>query len=215
MSLAEISQKLARIDGRRDSLIDLRTRTELKLAHLSTTADDLDRILAVLRGLEVDYRERLQKRLSAVVSQAVSAVFDEDIKVLIENATFRGVTSMAIMIEQDGLKTDIFSAKGGTLVDIVAFALRVLMVIWSGLQRVVVLDEPFAHVNGEGYRLRAADLLQEFHRQLGVQFLIVPSELEAETLIPVADVVYEITKAPEKPSVATCIKSQDDQHEAL
>jgi DNA repair exonuclease SbcCD ATPase subunit len=212
MSLQEIRQRLAYIDGRRDSLIDLCTRTELKLEHLSGAADDLDRILAVLRGLEVDYRERLQRRLSKVVSQAVSAVFDEDIKVLIENNTFRGVTSMAIMIEQDGLKTDIFSAKGGTLVDIVAFALRVLMVIWSGLHRVVVLDEPFAHVNGEEYRLRAADLLRELHRQLGVQFIVVAHELE---MIDVADVAYEITKAPGLPSKATLIKAQDDQHEAL
>jgi DNA repair exonuclease SbcCD ATPase subunit len=204
MSLQEISQRLSYIDGRRDSLTDLCTRTELKLDHFTVLADDLDRILAVLRGLEVDYRERLQKRLSAVVSQAVSAVFDEDIKVLIENATFRGVTSMAIMIEQDGLKTDIFSAKGGTLVDIVAFALRVLMVIWSGLQRVVVLDEPFAHVNGEEYRLRAADLLRELHRQLDVQFIVVAHELE---MIDVADVAYEITKVPGFASVATPIKT--------
>ncbi len=204
MSLQEISQRLSYIDGRRDSLTDLCTRTELKLDHFTVLADDLDRILAILRGLEVDYRGRLQKRLSAVVSQAVSAVFDEDIKVLIENATFRGVTSMAIMIEQDGLKTDIFSAKGGTLVDIVAFALRVLMVVWSGLQRVVVLDEPFAHVNGEEYRLRAADLLRELHRQLGVQFIVVAHELE---MIDVADIAYEITKAPGLPSKATCIKT--------
>lgn len=213
MSLAEISQRLARLEGQRDVLIDLRTRSEEGMRMLTEGADSLDRILAVLRGLEVNYRGRLQKRLSAVVSQAVSAVFDEDIKVLIEDATFRGVTSMAIMIEQDGLKTDIFSAKGGTLVDIVAFALRVLMVIWSGLQRVVVLDEPFAHVNGEEYRLRAADLLRELHRQLGVQFIVVAHETE---MVDVADVAYEITKETGKPSNAQLIQTQEmNTHEAL
>lgn len=213
MPLAEISQRLARLEGQRDVLIDLRTRSEEGMRMLTEGADSLDRILAVLRGLEVNYRGRLQKRLSAVVSQAVSAVFDEDIKVLIEDATFRGVTSMAIMIEQDGLKTDIFSAKGGTLVDIVAFALRVLMVIWSGLQRVVVLDEPFAHVNGEEYRLRAADLLRELHRQLGVQFIVVAHETE---MVDVADVAYEITKETGKPSNAQLIQTQEmNTHEAL
>ncbi len=189
--LAEVKQSLDWLAHRREFLDNVRQAEQEGADAAAAAADDLTETLAVLRGLEVQYRERFQKNLSAIVSRAVSAVFGEEIEVKLVAKTFRDVTSLDIRIMQDGLETDIFSARGGSLVQVVAFALRVLMVASNPkLRNFIALDEPFAMVSAE-YRPKVAELVVELAKNPGIQFLIITHEPE---LLEAADMAYEVGK---------------------
>lgn len=199
---------LSRIDGMRDSLTEQRDSAQERAEENEERAAVLDQTLAVLRGLEAEYREHFAGTLSDIVSHAVSSVFGEDIRVRLETATFRGTTSMEIVVEQDGMETGILSAKGGSLVQVCAFSMRVVVLLTAGrqLMPLLVLDEPFAMVSAE-YRPQVAELIRELADKAQMQFLIITHEPE---LVEAADVAYEVDKPTSKSAVLRLIKQAEE-----
>ena len=207
LRLDPIRSRIDRLVGERR----VRERTvemcESAKKNLTEQQADLEKALAILRGLEEETRELFQSMLGDLASHCVSAVFGEDIRIKLVSKTYRDVAALDIVVEQDEMETDIFSAKGGSLVQVVAFALRLVLVVTNpSLRNFMALDEPFAMVSAE-YRPRLAALLIELNRELGVQFFIITHEPE---MVDAADVAYEVVKDGTK-AKARLIKQENEE----
>lgn len=190
ISLKEAELRIARLHGQLEAYEeDVKGVTE-RLVVVDKDVDELSTILDILQGMESAWRERFQQGLETIVSQGLTAVFGEDIKVRLEATTQRDATSIAIKVEQGGVETDVMDAKGGSLVQVLSFLLIVLLVVSSQppLRRTVILDEPFGMVSTH-YFPRLCELITQLNAQLGMQFIMTTHNME---LLACAQRAYEV-----------------------
>jgi ABC-type sugar transport system ATPase subunit len=163
---------------------------EVQRKELLTRFDVLEKAQRVLQLLEDTWRGRYEQALAALGSQGLSAVFDKKMEVILESTIKRGAASMDIALITDGLRTRIKGAKGGSVAQVLAVLLRLLLAL-SGrpaMRPLLTLDEPFSMVSAE-YRPALCAMLQETTRRLNFQMLFTAHEGE---LLDAADVAYMV-----------------------
>ena len=129
-------------------------------------------------------QERFKEKVEGLVSMAVQSVFDRpfNFELIFEQKRnkmeCRFVISETVKgekVEYDSIADDM----GGGLVDIIGFALRI--VLWSlekpRSRSFMVLDEPFRFV-GSALIEKAGIMLREISKRLGIQFIVVTHESE-------------------------------------
>ena len=193
-------------EGRRSLLQEQAASVLERKESAESLQETLTLALAVLQELEQAWRRSFEQRLSSVGSEGLSAVFGADIKMRVESKTFRDATSMKLMLIEDGIEIDEpADGTGGSVVMVQDVLLKILMLVsLPGLERVLVLDEPFRMI--EARHLPAlGQLLRQMWEQLGVQTIFTSHEPE---MLDAADVAYEVRDGTVKR-----IKSQYEERE--
>ena len=155
---------------------------ETKLTELITEAVDLDEARVIIQTVAQDTQKELEYHVSELTTLAMAAVFPDPYNLSLTFDLKRGRTEAVLSFERgDGLKVHPMNASGGGPVDVGAFALRVTM--WSLSQKtipVILLDEPFRFLSTD-LQERAAEVLQDVSKKLGIQFILVTHEEELVT----------------------------------
>ena len=114
-------------------------------------------------------------QVAAVVSRALVAVFPEEpYEFKVEFVGARGKTEARLVFVRDGVECSPMEAAGGGAVAVAAFALRLaaLMLARPAKRRLLVLDEPLAHLSAE-HVPAARVLLERLAGELGVQIILI------------------------------------------
>ena len=149
---------------------------------------DVAEAAAILQEVSRVVQETIHSRLTTVVTRCLQAVFDEsyEFDVVFENK--RGQTEASFRLKRNGQSMDMISSCGGGVIDVAAFALRLvcLCMMRKRKRMLVVLDEPFRFLSEE-YREKARDLIVVLAEELKVQFVIVThiQELEIGSIVRV------------------------------
>lgn len=180
--MGEEAERLERLQARIEK--DLRSY-EAANAVLSKDRGDLAKadeefdmyttILARMRALAQEVESNAHKRVATLVSRCLAEVFTDDAYELqVAFVEKRGKTEAELRFHRNGVEVDPLSASGGGVVDVAAFALRIvaLALTTPPLRRTIVLDEPFRFVSRE-YRSTVRDLVQTLAEELDIQFIIV------------------------------------------
>ncbi len=178
--------------GRVKAAADMVTHLQGKIAEGEKLQELLEATANVLTAMSAAWRKTFEQSLTAMVSQGLTLVLGEPMHFKVETKTV-AAPGLVFKLEQDGLETDILEAKGGTVVNLVNFLLRLAVVLATHppLRRTIVLDEAFAHVSSE-YVPALAAMLRQLCDETGVQFLLVTHE---PAYGDAADVVYEVTQS--------------------
>lgn len=140
----------------------------------------------ILQLMAQAVQQRAHNKISAVVSQCLSAVFDDPYEFRIEFERKRGKTEANLRFVRRDLDVDPLSASGGGMIDVAAFALRVacLMLSRPKLNRIIILDEPFKFVSA-AYRGNVREMMEQLSEDMGIQIIQVThiEELETGTVI--------------------------------
>ena len=126
-------------------------------------------------------QEKIHTRIAAIVTRCLNAVFDDPYEFQIKFERKRGKTEAKMVFIRDGMELDDpMQEIGGGVIDIASFALRLASIILSNpkLDRVLVLDEPWKAVRGEGNKKRTRAMLLKLADDLKFQF-IVNTDIEA------------------------------------
>lgn len=197
--------------GRLEQIEDDLTRLRALLEEYRVTVEELTEALQVFQTLEGAWHRQLEERISSLISRGLSLVFEEPLKLVLETKTRGELSAMDFKLVQtvDGVElvTDIVGSKGGGVVAVVSFLLRLFVLLLSKppLRHVLLLDESFAHVSKE-YVPNLARLLRQLVNETGVQIILVSHEpLFGEH----ADVVYEISQNRQGESQARRINQQE------
>lgn len=154
------------------------TALEEATEELENTQEAQAIVVAMASGLQA----AVHSRLSAVVTKALKAVFDDPYEFALRFETKANRTNVVLVFTRDGLEVDApLDACGGGVVDVAAWALRMACLILARphARRLLVLDEPFKFVWAGG-RDKVAQLVSVLSSELGVQLLIVTHEQEYE-----------------------------------
>jgi len=120
-------------------------------------------------------QKKVHSRVAGVVSKCLACVFGEDaytFEIRFEKA--RGRTAARPLFLRGDKELDPADGVGGGVLDVTAFALRVVCLVLKrpAKRLLLVADEPFKHLSA-GYRDSAASMVLMLAEEFGMQFVLV------------------------------------------
>lgn len=191
--LLRLNQELARHEGVRETVAATLAEAEARVAATGDEAELLRTVLDRLLGMKEVWERKFQRSTATIVSEGLSLVFGEELQLVIRPATKADMDAVDFVLLKDSQEEDIMEGQGGGYIGIIAFLLRVLLIMAARplLRLVLVLDEPFAQVSPE-YRSPLAEMVAALIDRLDFQVIMVTHERE---YVDVADVAVSFEKA--------------------
>jgi DNA repair exonuclease SbcCD ATPase subunit len=196
MGIQEFRNKLEYRKGQRDHLQQLISELETKIQRDKKDLIRHERALEIVKQVGLATQKQLEYHLAEQVSLAMEAVFDDPYKLKLNFLEKRGKTEVEILFSRRGMEFPPLGSAGGGTIDIASMALRIAY--WSmrrdrKVRPLLILDEPFSQLKGEGANRRALAILQEISHRLGLQIIMVSDErVSREDILANADKVFEV-----------------------
>jgi len=192
-----------------NELIALKTKKQVIEQQLETKKELLERtnqkyaneIKAkwVLVEVSKKTQENLKKNIEKLVNLCLNEVFSD--KNFIFKAEFqikRNKMECEFLVEVDGHDYSPKDDMGGSILDIISFALRIIL--WSlenpKSRNVIIMDEPF-RFSGK-LITKAVQMVKELSERLGIQFII---NTHSDALIDIADKSWHVVNVARKSTV--------------
>ena len=184
----EFRKKIDVLILRRDTLqAELQKLEELKAKTEKRTADGL-KAREAFHLVAQQIQQRIEQEVSGLVSSALDAVFDEPYLFGMEFIKRRNKIDCDLFLESNGERMHPADSVGGGVLNIIAFALRLVFLLMSDSRRVLFLDEPMIHLSRD-LQPKAAELLSSLSHELGIQ-IIVSSHIP--DIVSAADNVIQV-----------------------
>lgn len=134
------------------------------------------------RKLIITRKQTAKERIEKLVTHALKVVFeDESYSFRIETVERRNQIELqfyvVMQIGDEQVEIDPLTAKGGTVVNIISFILRLIVLLMSSIPKILIMDERFAHVSRQ-YLPNIAKLLAELQKLCDVQIILVTHKPE-------------------------------------
>lgn len=192
-----LGSEVERLRGRQQAADEAAAKSATALATVTEDVELFGRECDALRTIGELLRENVKAKVERLVTTALRSIYGrEDYEFVLEFELQRGQMTATPMLRsrfrEDVITVPVQDAHGGGIVNVVAFVLRVVVLVLTrpALQRVIVADESFRNVSRE-YLPRVADFLRSLHDITGVQVVMVTHQPE---MIEAADRVYRVTK---------------------
>ncbi len=185
-----MNQELARQEGARETIATALAEAEERVAATGDETEILGAVLDLLQGMEGAFQRNFQRSLATIVSEGLSQVFGEELEVKIEASTKADMSAIHFRLIKGGNEEGIMDGQGGGYINIIAFLLRVLLILAARplLRRLLVMDEPFAMVSPE-FRHSLAEMVKALIDRLDFQMIMVTQEWE---YVDAADVAIKV-----------------------
>lgn len=129
----------------------------------------------ILQVVSQTIQQKAHHRISKVVSSCLQAVFGEEAyEFKIQFDRKRGKTEAKLLFVRDGLEVDPITSSGGGMIDVAAFALRVVCLVLHRprLRPLIVADEPMKNVS-EDYQDAVRTMMEKLSQDMGIQIVMV------------------------------------------
>lgn len=188
--MKDIRAEYERRKGRQEQLQEQLKAVRSRATRARRSLRRAEQAREIIREVGLLTQQELEFHVSDLVTSALEAVFPEPYTFVVEFIRQRNKTECLLQLERDGEKFHPLTSAGGGVIDIVAFALRV--VSWSISQprprNTIILDEPFRFVSTE-YLSAAGEMLKEISDRLNIQIIMVTHR---GGLVEASDVVHRI-----------------------
>lgn len=157
---------------------------------VSAAIDVQEKAQAILLALEENWRKDFERGIEQVITEGLEIVFGKGLAFHIDTNIRAGASSITFEVETPTAQTEIQDAEGGSLVQVVSFLLRLILIKASrpAMRQVVVLDEAFAGIDEDNVPLVAL-LVRKMADDSDVQVIMVTHDRH---YMEVADKVFEI-----------------------
>jgi len=135
-------------------------------------------------------QQKLEFKISTLVTTALEAVFDNPIKFIARFETKRGQTECNLLFEEYGSEYNPLDGSGYGPVDVCSFALRVSLWSLEQSRPVLILDEPFRNVSPDLHE-KVSEMLKMISEELKLQIIMVS---HAENINIAADKIIKVRK---------------------
>jgi hypothetical protein len=163
----------------------------LELEAAEKRAEALRLAQDIMNEVGVLAQSEIKDVIEHLVSQALQFTHGENYAFEIDNRISRNQPETYMYVLIDGQRNSLKDELGGSVVDVVCFALRV--VFWAiqvpRTRPLILLDEPFK--NG-GKQEALCQMIKHLSDLLGIQFVIVTYD---DRIVVIADTCYRVTQA--------------------
>ncbi|MHA1739235.1 MAG: hypothetical protein ACTSWD_11665 [Candidatus Heimdallarchaeota archaeon] len=163
-------------------------KLDAALAHLK----DLEEARSIFQKASQATQIQLSNQISTIVSSALSAVFDDPYKLVVDFVSRRNSTECDLWFERNGKRKKPLDSCGYGAASVASLALRVAYWKLDGEARnVLILDEPLVALSLDKHE-RASMLVSELSKMPGgLQFIIVT---HSKKMASYADKVFRVKK---------------------
>ena len=191
MTLEEIRTATSKAQGSRLHLSEALASRELQIARSLEDTAAFEDVQRLIQETAQEVQEGIRFHIQDIVQHALDAIFGDTYKFLVEFTVSRGRTEARLLVEKGGnVMDDLMEDEGGTLVQIVAMALRIAVWTLAPTDNVLIFDEPGNQVSAQ-YKPVFAEIIRGLSQRLGVQILMVSHD---DTYIATADRVFTVTQ---------------------
>lgn len=151
------------------------------LADANEDVNNLLEVQKVVTHIAQSIQQQVHGRISQIVTRCLTAVFEDPYEFKIRFDRKRGKTEARMVLVRDGEELDDpLNEVGGGCIDVISLALRLAKILLSRppRRRLVVLDEPFSAIRGEGNKRRTREMLMKLAEELDFVF-ILNTEIQA------------------------------------
>lgn len=131
----------------------------------------------IMSALGIVLQEDIKKVFEELVTQSLQAIFGSEYTFELESRIARGKPEIELFIVENGVRYSPRYEKGGGIIDVVAFSLRI--VSWAirepRSQNVMILDEPFRCMHKEVLSF-LSEMMQKISSELGLQIICITHE---------------------------------------
>ena len=160
---------------------------------LDKEIEDNEKQKSIARKAAKLVQDNLASKLSGIVSRALSTVFEEDIKFVVNFVERRGVSECDLFLRIGDYDYDILNEHGGGVADVCSLCLQMAFIMMSDVNRVLIIDEPARHMN-EVSEERFICVLRELCKELNFTVIMVT---HSQAFVDGADRVFKVTKKGE------------------
>ena len=176
MNIKQYHLKLLDLQGSRRSYIKQMEKWEGELEQKTALCEIMGEARELVKKVGAQTQKQLTIRLGDLVTQCLTDVMGEGYEFKMTIQERGGTSHFDMFIVEEGEPYDPMDAKGGTVVDIITFALRVAcLMLDKKAAKVLVMDEPFRFVSKD-LQAKAAVLLERVFERLGFQMVVITHE---------------------------------------
>lgn len=205
MTVSELGKKIERLKGQKLQLEKNISNCKQSESENTKLLHQHEQAKEIIRAVTIMTQEKLQYKISDIVSLASEAVFDDPYELGIEFIPRRNKTECDLYFIRDGSKlTNPLNESGVGAADVISFALRIALYVMSKPRShpVIILDEPFKHLKGKEENMRVLKMVKEISSKLNLQIIMVSDErILREDIIESADRTFEVIKYKGKSKV--------------
>lgn len=200
MTLEEIRTATSKAQGSRLHLSEALASRELQIARSLEDTAAFEDVQRLIQETAQEVQEGIRFHIQDIVQHALDAIFGDTYKFLVEFTVSRGRTEARLLVEKGGnVMDDLMEDEGGTLVQIVAMALRIAVWTLAPTDNVLIFDEPGNQVSAQ-YKPVFAEIIRGLSQRLGIQILMVSHD---DIYIATADRVFTVTQGADGRSQVT------------
>jgi len=174
-------------------LSTLRVEKIKECSATSVLLSDYEEAREVMNIVGTVAQQKTKDVIESLVTQALQSVFGLDYSFEVESRINRNKPETFMYVVIGGKRFLLKDELGGGVVDIVSFALRVILWAMSTPQtsNTIILDEPGKFISKDKLDT-FGEMLQKLSKMLSIQFIIVTHEND---LIAVADKAFEVVQS--------------------
>lgn len=150
---------------------------EAAVTQLQADHEQLERVARLLTSFGEQAQQSVQRQVEELVTRGLQVVFDSSLSFHVVQSVKANAANVEFVIRSQYadhvVDTPVLEARGGGLAVVVAFMLRlVVLLLTPGVRKTLLLDESFSHVSAE-YEGRLAEFIREVTEKAGVQVILV------------------------------------------
>ena len=129
----------------------------------------------IVQTIAQTIQQKAHTQIARVVSRCLNVVFEDAYDFQIRFERKRGKTEAKLEFYRDGMTMDDpLNEVGGGVIDVAALALRLaaIRLSRSSYRPLLVLDEPWKNIRGEGNKARTRRMILKLAKEMGIQFVI-------------------------------------------
>jgi DNA repair exonuclease SbcCD ATPase subunit len=176
--------------GRVSQLDDNIKAEEAEVKELTARATAIDNIQLLIQETAQETQNKLKYHIEDLVQTALDSCWPGIYDFFVEFEIKRGKTEARMYLEKDGEEIDPMEGTGGGVVDITAFALRLVSWSLSRTAPLLIMDEPMKWLSRD-LRPLAGDMLRSLSEKLGLQIIMVTHD---EEIINISDKVFRVSQ---------------------
>lgn len=176
MTIKQMREKAASIRQAHSAASAEIEQSRASLEALHDIRMSIERVTAIVSEAAQAAQVRFAAVVAGVVTQCLNSVYpDNPYEFKLEFRESAGKTVADTLLYRDGEPLNPMASTGGGVWNVLAFALRVSLVILTAkddTRKLMVLDEPFHFLHGVEKIRRAYETLESVGRQFGITFLV-------------------------------------------
>ena len=163
----------------KDSLEEKKEKIQEDISAINNEASSLTELKDFLMTVSANYRDQLCNLFTSLVTEALTSIFEKDIKFNIKLYSYRNEPAIDVSVIENDLEVDPQKSCGGGLNDIISFVVKIIFIYLKKSSKIIILDEPLKFLSRD-YIEQSSNFIHEISKRMDIQIILVSHKTDLE-----------------------------------